>query len=80
MRITIRHDARPSQQCCGVAQLVERRIVNPVVGGSSPPATANFFKNLARWNAAHFVSATHSATQSSGSILGDHVRTLAQVA
>jgi hypothetical protein len=25
---------------CGVAQLVERRIVNPVVGGSSPPATA----------------------------------------
>ena len=31
----------PSQQgYCGVAQLVERRIVNPVVGGSSPPATA----------------------------------------
>lgn len=28
--------------CCGVAQLVERRIVNPLVGGSSPPATANF--------------------------------------
>ncbi len=27
---------------CGVAQLVERRIVNPVVGGSSPPATARF--------------------------------------
>src|SRR3954468_10122890 len=26
---------------CGVAQLVERRIVNPVVGGSSPPATAS---------------------------------------
>src|SRR5258707_10701676 len=32
----------PSQQgYCGVAQLVERRIVNPVVGGSSPPATAS---------------------------------------
>ena len=26
---------------CGVAQLVERRIVNPVVAGSSPAATAN---------------------------------------
>jgi hypothetical protein len=32
---------RPSQHCCGVAQLVERRIVNPVVAGSSPAATAN---------------------------------------
>ncbi len=29
-----------SRQFCGVAQLVERRIVNPVVGGSNPPATA----------------------------------------
>src|SRR5258706_14767809 len=26
---------------CGVAQLVERRIVNPVVAGSSPAATAS---------------------------------------
>ena len=32
--------AAPRAEFCGVAQLVERRIVNPVVGGSSPPATA----------------------------------------
>src|SRR5207302_5416474 len=32
--------AVPRVEHCGVAQLVERRIVNPVVGGSSPPATA----------------------------------------
>src|SRR5207302_11442064 len=34
--------AVPRVEHCGVAQLVERRIVNPVVPGSSPGATANF--------------------------------------
>lgn len=39
---------RDRSQWCGVAQLVERRIVNPLVGGSNPPATANLFHLPAR--------------------------------
>ena len=59
LRHKIRDYSRPSKYC-GVAQLVERRIVNPLVRGSSPRTTAKFLERTVQASSREEVTAHFS--------------------